>query len=103
MRPDYKRIYNDIIIKKYPQKKEECQFILQKEELSLMDVIKLNQKIFCKKENNIGNQKHRSYDKSFIIEVLSYQKKVRITNKELSAHFKISRNTITKWRKIFQV
>jgi DNA-binding transcriptional regulator YiaG len=100
--PDYKRIYNDIIIK-YPQKKEECYFILQKEKLSLLDVIKLNQKIFSEKENDGINQKHRSYDKSFIIEILSYQKQNKMSNKKLATHFGISRNTITKWKKIFQV
>lgn len=100
--PNYKRIYNDMITKKYPQKKEECYSILQKEKLSLLDVISLNLKLF-NEENSVLNQQLRSYDKPSILEILDYQKKNRINNTELAAHFKISRNTVTKWKKIFQL
>ena len=43
---NYNKIYGDIIAKKCPQKKEECLTLLQKETLSAIDIIELNQKIF---------------------------------------------------------
>ena len=43
---NYNKIFSDIIAKKYPQKKEECLTLLQKETLSAIDIIELNQKIF---------------------------------------------------------
>ena len=43
---NYNKIYGDKINKKYPQKKEECLTLLQKETLSAIDIIELNQKIF---------------------------------------------------------
>ena len=88
---NYNKIYGDIIAKKYPQKKEECLTLLQKETLSAIDIIELNQKIFgLKKENEVTNQQHRSYSQSDILQILDYQKK-----------HKLSRNTVSKWRKIF--
>ena len=43
---NYNKIFSDIIAKKYPQKKEECLTLLQKETLSAIDIIELNQKNF---------------------------------------------------------
>lgn len=44
--PNYKKIYTDLIEKKYPDKKKECEFILKKESLEFMDVIQLNVMLF---------------------------------------------------------
>ena len=98
---NYKKIYQDILDMKFPEKKEQCLSVLNKKELSMLDVIDLNQKIFGKsdKQTNIFNQRHRSYDKSAILEILEYQTVNNLNNSELAKHFKISRNTITKWRK----
>ncbi|MCT2409333.1 helix-turn-helix domain-containing protein [Chryseobacterium antibioticum] len=100
--PDYKRIYNDIITKRYPQKKKICRGILEKEELSALDVIKLNSLIFetKNKEATIFNQQHRSYDKSAILDILNYQKKNKLNNTQIALHFKLSRNSIAKWKKM---
>lgn len=103
--PDYKRIYTDIINKKYPQKRIFCQSILEKNDLSALDVIKLNTLIFDA-EKNVGvsnfNHSHRSYDQSAIIEILDYQLKNRLNNTQIANYFKISRNTLAKWKKIFR-
>ncbi|SHM73715.1 hypothetical protein [Chryseobacterium polytrichastri] len=40
--PDYKKNFADIIEMKYPHKKEECFHILDKEDISLLDVLTLN-------------------------------------------------------------
>lgn len=100
--PDYKRIYNDILIKRYPQKKKICRGILEKEKLSALDVIKLNSLIFetKNKEASIFNQQHRSYDKSAILDILNYQKKNNLNNTQIALHFKLSRNSIARWKKM---
>lgn len=75
--PDYQRIYNDIIIKKFPDKITCCRQLLQKKNLSVVDILKLNEKIFGipDKENFAASQRHRSYRKADIYEILDYQKK----------------------------
>ncbi|SHF41082.1 hypothetical protein SAMN02787100_1916 [Chryseobacterium sp. OV279] len=75
--PDYKKIYSDMITKKFPDKKKSCEKILSKQELSVMDVIVLNSLIFgtVGNQNYDFNQKCRSYDKKTIFFILDYQKK----------------------------
>lgn len=102
--PNYKSIYRDIIRKKYPEKEEKCNFILKKtEELTSIEIIKLNELIFetQDKETDVFNQKHKSYDQQTIMEILEFQKKNKYNNVQLSNHFRLSRNTITKWKKLF--
>lgn len=102
--PNYKLIYEDIISKKYPHKKARCQFLLNKKELSILDIIKLNTIIFYdgNKEANIFNQRLRSYDKSTILEILDYQKVNKLSNTQVAIQFKLSRNSISKWKNLFQ-
>ncbi|AZA47448.1 helix-turn-helix domain-containing protein [Chryseobacterium carnipullorum] len=101
--PDYKKIYTDIILKKHPGKYALCSSILQKKVLSVLDVIKLNQLIFSFEdlETSLFNQKHKSYDKDTILEILDYQKKNGYTNKQVADEFRLSRNSVAKWKKIF--
>jgi len=99
--PDYKKIYTDIIHKKYPHKKSECEPLLMKKNLSALDILKLNQQIFGQMESI--NQKHRSYHKKDILQILDYQKKYNLRNKQVAEHFKLSRNTVSKWKRIFSV
>lgn len=100
MIPDYKSIYADIINKKYPEKVNDCNYLLLKANLSAIDIVDLNDKIFgTNKETSILNQKLRSYSPSDIFEILHYQKINNLNNLQLANHFKISRNTIAKWKK----
>lgn len=103
--PDYHRIYNDIINKKYPERKEDCKALLDKKELSVLDIIELNRKIFGLSDRltEAFNQKHRSYDTSAILKILDHQKTYKLNNIQLARHFKLSRNTVTKWKKLFLV
>ncbi|MEG0926692.1 MULTISPECIES: transposase [Chryseobacterium] len=103
--PDYRRIFNDILEKKCPEKRDSCQSVLGKKELSVLDVIRLNELIFGRgnKDSFIMNQKHKSYNETAIIKILNYQKQNRLNNKQLSLHFNLSRNTVTKWRKMFKL
>lgn len=103
--PDYKKIFNDLINIKYPEKKERCNHLLSKNSLSTLDIIEIGQILFNKtsKENFAFNQKHRSYDTSTIIKILKYQKEKNLNNIELARHFNLSRNTVTKWKNRFLV
>ncbi|MBB6372615.1 helix-turn-helix domain-containing protein [Chryseobacterium shigense] len=94
--PDYRKIYQDIITLKYPEKKELCNGILSKAKLTLLDIIQLNDLIFSPVNED---KKHRSYDESSILEILTFQKKYSYSNKKTAAHFRVSRNTIAKWKK----
>ncbi|MBE4948131.1 transposase [Chryseobacterium culicis] len=101
--PYYKKIYTDILTMKFPEKIDECNSILSKEELGILDIIQLNQRIFGSEEISSENQRLRSYDDETVIQILEYQKKYRLNNTQLSNHYKLSRNTITKWKNHFKV
>lgn len=100
--PDYKQIYIDIVEIKFPEKKLECIKILEKEKLSALDVLHLNQIIFGK--NTLSKrQKYRTYNKTDIMKILDFQKKHKLTNTQVALHFNLSRNTISKWKKLFLI
>lgn len=100
--PDYKKIYVDLITMKYPDKMHLCENILQKEQISVLDVIYLNNLLESSNEEaRRFNQKLKSYDRTTIFVMLDYQAKHKLNNVELARHFKLSRNTITKWKKMF--
>lgn len=102
--PNYKRIYSDIIEQKFPHKKAECEKLLEKKILSALDILELNKRIFGTKDQDLKkmNQKLRSYNESDILRILDYQKNNRINNLQVAKHFGLSRNTMTKWRRIYQ-
>ncbi|KFF09776.1 transposase [Chryseobacterium soli] len=101
--PDYKAIYKDILIEKFPDKIEKCLPLLDKKRLSAIDILNLNQKIFgqSKPESSKINQQLHSYCKDDILQILGYQKKHKLNNTKLANHFKLSRNTVAKWKRIF--
>lgn len=88
---------------KYPEKITMCNPILEKSTIGLLDIIQLNTFITGKEneEKSRDNQKLKSYDKSTILQILDYQKKHKMNNTHLARHFKLSRNTVTKWKKIY--
>lgn len=102
---DYKMLYTDIIAKKHPEKMIECDNLLNKQHLSVVDILLLNKKIFGESKSTDFrlNQKFKSYSKQDIVHILDYQKKHALNNTELANKFKTSRNTIAKWKKIFIV
>ena len=103
-KPNYKLIFADILEKKHPEKLKDCKEILKKNSLSTFDIINLNNIIFGKKiQNENINQKHKSYKKSDIKKIIAYQKKNKLNNAEISLQFKISRNTIYKWKKLYEI
>lgn len=68
-----------------------------------MEVIKLNQLIFdqINKNAEIVNQRHRSYNIHDIKQILEYQKINKLNNTQLATHYKLSRTTVAKWKKLF--
>lgn len=93
-----------MIAKKYPDKAEACEPILSKKTLKTIDVVMLNNIIVGFDPTDIStNQKLKSYDKDTVFEILRYQKKNKLNNKQTSLHFNISRNTLSSWKKKFMV
>lgn len=101
--PDYKRIYTDLINERHPDKKEALKAILSKENLSVLDIITCSNLLTDNTDKSAFafNQKHRCFDHQSIMEILNYQKKYGYNNAQVARHFKLSRNTITKWKKKF--
>lgn len=101
--PNYKLIYSDIIEKKFPHKRAECEKLLGKKMLSALDIMELNNRIFGLKDQNLKkmNKKLRSYNESDIQLILNYQKNNRINNTQVAKRFGLSVNTMTKWRRMF--
>ncbi|REC44252.1 helix-turn-helix domain-containing protein [Chryseobacterium pennipullorum] len=101
--PDYEAIYKDILYQKFPEKLKECLPLLKRGNLSAIDILNINRKIFgqIEEESVKMNQKFRSYNRSDILQILDYQKKNKLNNTQLANHYKLSKNTITKWKKIF--
>lgn len=104
-KPDYKRIYTDIVNMKYPEKMTSCTKLLEKEILSNLDVISLNKIIFgANNENDESlNGKYRVYSRNDIYNILKFQKTKVLNNTQVAKHFKMSRNTITKWKRIYKL
>ena len=101
---NYQLIFKDILDTKFPHKKEDCLPLLENKNLSAIDIMIINKKIFgSNKENEIINQRHRSYSKPDILKILDYQQKHKLNNSQLARHFKLSRNTVSKWKKTFLV
>ncbi|GEN73282.1 MULTISPECIES: helix-turn-helix domain-containing protein [Chryseobacterium] len=104
--PDYKKIYTDIIEEKFPDKMNNFR-IMQKIETinTVIDIIALNRMIFGKQELLVEskNQKLRSYDQRSILNILEYQKKNKLNNTQTANYFRMSRNTLSKWKRIFKI
>ena len=101
--PNYKQIFRDILKHKHPEKTDKCKKILAKTQLSAIDILEINNTIFAKsgQEYEKESQRLRAYSKSDIIKILDYQKKKQLNNSQLAKCFGLSRNTVTKWKKLF--
>lgn len=101
--PDYRKIYTDMIEMKCPDTKRQCEAVLNKSRLTVMDIFEIEKIIFAPNDlqNEKENGKFRAYDSESILQILNYQKKNKMSNTEISNHFKISRNSLAKWKKLF--
>jgi hypothetical protein len=106
MGPDYKQIYTDIIKEKYPEKSNDLQIKNRIERIqTVMDILSLNTLVFgqAKAITESNNQKLRSYDEDSVLKILEYQQKNKLSNNKTALHFKMSRNTIAKWKKYYNL
>jgi hypothetical protein len=103
--PNYKKIYHDIILKICPEREMEFKYFLDKESLLSWDIVRLDNLIFNNKDQDsfIFNQRHRSYDNETILYIIKYQKDHNINNSLTSKYFRISRNTLYRWKKIYKI
>ncbi len=101
MKPNYDKIYTNIIqeLGRYEGNKITC--LLNKKDKNALDVIKLNELLFEPQTKNANkcNHRHRAYDIDAISEILKYQKQHNLNNSQLACHFKISRTTIQNWKR----
>ncbi|MFT4223191.1 helix-turn-helix domain-containing protein [Dysgonomonas sp.] len=103
-RPLYHKLYADMIREKYPDKEACCSSYLKKENWTALDVIQINAILFAKHHKQMeiaSDQKHRAYDKESVRQILHYQQVNGLNNKQLADKFRLSRNTVAKWRKLF--
>lgn len=101
--PNYTRIYQDIIEKKYPEKKEKCLYLLEKKKLTTREIILMNTLIFGMERSSDtleNNGRFRSYDQETVKYILKYQIRNNLNNTQTASYFKISRNTLAKWKKM---
>lgn len=101
-KPDFKKIFHDVIDQEYPYKKIYCQKILSKETLTAIDIILLNKIIFEEKFDLNNRRVHRSYSYQDIDYILKYQNNNKLNNSQMSSLFGISRNSIAKWKNIWK-
>lgn len=102
-RPFYHKLYTDLIRNKCPEKESACLVYLQKENWTALDVIQVNELLFGSKKmaGHAIDKKHRSYDQESIKQILLYQQKNKLNNKEIANKYGLSRNTVAKWKKLF--
>lgn len=103
-RPLYHKIYADMIRDKYPDREENCINYLNKRNWTALDVIRVNMILFSNKQGRkeiLLEQRHRAYDQKSIKQILQDQKENMLNNKELATKYKLSRNTVAKWKKLF--
>lgn len=104
MRPNYKKIYYDMLRLEHPEKLKDPKI---KELLNKLntteDVLNFNEKIFAQsKESQVNNQKLKTYDKKTMFKLLQYQSKHGFSTSYMSRKYKISRTTIINWKKTFE-
>lgn len=67
------------------------------------EVLNFNDKLFKQsKESLKNNQKLKTYDKKTMLKLLQYQKKHGFSTSYMSKKYKISRTTISNWKKTFE-
>lgn len=104
MRPNYTKIYQDMLKEKDPEKLNDpkIQNLLKKLKTT-EDILNFNDLVFkSSKESLRNNQKLKTYDKKTMLKLLQYQQKHGLSTNYMSKKYKISRTTIAKWKKTFE-
>jgi len=103
MRPNYKRIYYDVLKEEQPEKLQDAKILHLLNHLETMDdILKINALVFDSSgKNSRNNQKLKNYDKKTVLKMLQYQKKHGLSTNFMSKKYNMSRTTIAKWWKLF--
>lgn len=102
----YKNIYTDLIYESNylnPKNIEAVKDQISKIN-SFSDVLRLNEVIRGKNTtvNSVKlNQQLKSYDKDLIFKILKEQQNSGLSNQDIALKYKMSRNTIAKWKNVF--
>ncbi|MCU7612909.1 helix-turn-helix domain-containing protein [Chryseobacterium sp. GMJ5] len=104
MKPNYSKIYHDLLKEEYPEKLKDEKILQLLQNLDTSEqVIRFNEKVFKQsKESQENNQKLRTYDKETMLKILQYQKDHGFSSNYISKKYKISRTTIAKWKKMYE-
>ncbi|MDR6516248.1 hypothetical protein [Chryseobacterium camelliae] len=104
MRPNYVKIFTDMLKEYDPEKLNDPKIQRQLRNLNTSeDVLNFNEKVFQQsKEMQKSNQKLKTYDRKTMIKLLKYQQKHGFSTSYMSRKYKISRTTLSKWRKNFE-
>ncbi|MEY8761447.1 helix-turn-helix domain-containing protein [Chryseobacterium tongliaoense] len=104
MRPNYRKIFHDMLQLEHPDKLEDPKIReLLKKLNTTEEVLNFNDKLFKQsKESLKNNQKLKTYDKKTMLKLLQYQKKHGFSTSYMSKKYKISRTTISNWKKTFE-
>jgi response regulator of citrate/malate metabolism len=104
MRPNYTKIYQDMLKAKDPEKLKDPKIQrLIKNLKTTEDVLNFNDLVFKQsRESSQNNQKLKTYDKKTMLKLLEYQQKHNLSTNYMSKKYKISRTTIAKWKKTFE-
>jgi len=104
MKPNYSKIYHDMLKLEHPDKFNDPKIKeLLKRLNTTQDVLNFNEKIFKQsRESQRDNQKLKTYDKKTMLKLLEYQHKHGFSTSFMSKKYKISRTTIAKWKKTFE-
>lgn len=103
MKPNFKAIYTDLISAKFPEKLADPIIRQEVNQLnSALDILRLNGLLFSdKKQRNEQLQKSKSYQLSDIKKILKFQIQNKLNDSQTANHFKMSRNTIKKWKDLY--
>ncbi len=104
----YKSLYLDFIddteFESHIDKSFLKESVMKIDEITSREIYKLNTLIreYSKSEYTwIQYQQLKSYDKDHILRVLKEQKEYDLSNSEISRKYNMSRNTIARWKRIF--
>lgn len=108
---NYELLYTDFVTESVHFSEQEKAEMLKeltgngKERITYKTLLRLNGIIARKVRREHLQSKYatqlKAYDRPFIQSVLKYQKKYGLTNSDISKQFKISRNTVNRWKKVF--
>lgn len=69
--------------------------------MSIIGVLRFNKLLFGNESiQNKTNNQYKAYDLDTVVYILEYQKEFNLSNTEISIMFSVSRNTITRWKKL---